>query len=290
MKSLTRYRITVEDEAHLSEVASGRVTLPAALGIAFAMLAIAVLFAGTLLAFTPLRQFLPGYLKEKQRAATEDGLLRLDSLMYAYDRNQAYLDNIIKVMDTERTPSDSTDVTPVSRELSSDSLLTASPSEQRFISQMEEREKFNISVLAPLAADGLMFSTVCSDGVFTESSRTEKEGVVLIPRDSSVLSASDGTVIALYYSASERGYVIVVQHGRGFLTTYTHVGAPLVGPGDIVNAGQAIALAPGPDSKGSRWFSVNIWHNGSAVVPYDYLVPTSSGRSPATPYEAPRGK
>lgn len=290
MKPLTRYRISVENESHLSEVISGRLTLPGFIAILALLGILAVGVAGSVLAFTPLRQFLPGYLKEEQRSATEEGLLRLDSLKAAYDDRQAYINNILRVMDTERVPSDSSAMVAVARELNADSLLNPSVSEQKFVSMMEEREKFNVSVLAPLAADGLLFSPVCSDGVFTEESKTEKEAIVMMPRDSNVLCASDGTVVAVYYSAPLHGYVIVVQYGRGFLSTYTHTGTPLVGEGDIVNAGQAIALAPGPDAKANRWFAVRIWHNGAGVVPYDYLgtIPSSYPSSPS--YEVPRGK
>lgn len=291
MRHLTKYRIKIENESKLSDVVSLRVSAPKAALAAITLLILAIVIAGLLIAYTPLRTLLPGYLKESQRAATEEGLLRLDSVMNVYERNQAYIDNILRVTDETRESSDSAALQPVSRELTADSLMQATPAEQRFVSQMEERERFNISVLAPLAADGLLFSPVSSDGVFTEESQKSTEGEVILARDSRVQSAADGTVVALYYSAPLRGYVIVVQHGRGFLTSYTHTGTPLVGIGDMVNSGQAIALAPGSDNKGVRRVSVRVWHNGSALVPYEYLGGHNYKENVATvPYEAPRGK
>lgn len=291
MKHFSRYNIKVEDESHLTEVTSLSVTVPGLIAAGLAAGLVLLFAAGLIISLTPLRTLLPGYLKESERSATEEGLLRLDSLMRIYEQNDAYIANIMKLTDHTRIPDDSAAVAPVSRELSSDSLMNATPGEQRFMSQMEERERFNISVLAPLAADGLMFSPVCSEGVFTEASHKSVEGEIVMPRDASVQCAADGTIVALYYSAPIHGFVIVTQHGRGFVTSYTHTGTPLVSVGDIVNSGQAIALAPGPDSKGVRSISVRIWHNGYALTPYDYLSSAlSSKKARALHYEAPRDR
>lgn len=291
MKSLTRYKISVEDESHLTEVVSRRFTLPALITIFFIAVLISLVLAGALIAFTPLRTLLPGYLKESQRSATEEGLMRLDSIMSVYEKNQAFIDNFMTVTDVRRTPTDSASLSPETHSPTSDSLMTATAEEQRFVSQMEERERFNISVLAPLAADGLMFSPVSAEGIFTSESEDSEEGRVVIPRDGSIQSAADGSVIAVYYSATDHGYVIIVQHNRGFVSAYSHVGTPLASVGDNVNAGQAIALSPSPDSKGLRFFNVRMWHNGLPIIPYEYLaVPKPGQRMEPTPYEAPRGK
>lgn len=291
MRPVRKYRITIEDESHLTEVASGRFTRLGLIGMGLLAFVGFLTVAGLLVSLTPLRTLLPGYMKESQRSATEEGLLRLDSLMEAYEVNRAYIDNYLRVTDTERQPGDSAAVVPSSRELTSDSLMTATNEERRFVSQMEERERFNISVLAPLAADAILFSPVTSDGIFTSDSHESETGVVVVPPDESIQCAADGSVVALYYSGAEAGHVIVVQHNGGFITAYGGVGTPLVGIGDNVNSGQVIALTPSPDSHGTRKFTVRMWHNGLSIVPYEYLGPDTSKPAPASEaFEAPRGR
>lgn len=291
MRQHRKYKITVEDETHLCEVASYRFSRPGLLAAAAGLCVASVVCAGAVISLTPLRALLPGYLKEYQRSATEEGLLRLDSLMEAFEVNNSYIENYLRVTDTGRVPADSASVTPVSGEQSSDSLLSASVAEQLFISQMEERERFNISVLAPLAADGIIFSPVTADGIFTSDSRTNEEGEIIMPVDESIQCAADGSVIALYHSIPDHGYVIVVQHPRGFASSYVGVGSPLVGIGDNVNSGQIIALAPSPDSRGTRRLRVRMWHNGLAIVPYEYLGPPQrDNNDESETFEAPRGR
>lgn len=289
MSRRSRYKLTVEDESHLTEVASVRFSRTGICCAAVGFVLLSFTVAGVLISLTPLRTLLPGYLKQNQRSATEEGLMRLDSLMTAYEDNKAYIDNFLLITDTDREPGDSAAVVPTSRELTSDSLLTATPEEERFVNQMEERERFNISVLAPLAAEGVMFSPVTSEGIFADGTKSSDESTVLLPTEESIRSAADGTVVALYHTGSE-GYSISVQHGRGFLTSYFGVGTPLVGIGDHVNGGQMVALSPEPDSQGRRSFSIRLWHNGLPLVPYEYLGTPKSNVASGLPYEAPRGR
>lgn len=291
MKFRRKYRITIEDESHLQEIARWRLNVAAACAVGIAGLCVAVVLAGLLICLTPIRTLLPGYLKDSQRYATEEGLLRLDSLMSVYEVSNKYIENFLRVADTDRQPGDSAAIAETDRRLHADSLMEASTSERQFISEMEEREKFNISVLAPLAAENMLFFPVSAEGVFTKESETSKEGVVILPREENVRSAADGSVIAMYYSAPERGYVIVIQHQHGFVTSYTHTGAPLAAVGDYVNAGQIIALSPTPDSKGVRKFTVRMWHNALPIVPFDYIGhPGNVNKEQEKTYESPRGR
>ena len=285
-----KFRIRIDDESHLSTLADITLSPAAAVAPAVALFAAMLLIAGAIVTLTPLRTLLPGYLNESQRVASEENILRLDSLREKYSKNQKFIDNYLRVTDIDRTVSDSVAFDTDVRELTPDSLLPALPAERKFMTSMEERERFNISVLAPLAADGMLFSPVTADGIFTADSRSEEAGIIIVPEGTSVQSAADGTVVGVYYSPSERGYAILVQHHKGFLSGYYGVGTPLVSTADAIDSGQIIALSPEPDSRNRRTFTVRLWHNGLPVVPYEYVGSSTSVSIPETTYEAPRGR
>lgn len=284
-----RYRVRIEDESYLVTIfdrSLGRWSILAiSVCAALSMLGLAAL----LLMLTPLHTLLPGYMKEEQRSASEDNLLRLDSLRTVYESNQAYIDNFLRIYDTDRMPSDSSAVTALNVELTPDSLLPPSPAEKRFVGIMEERERYNISVLAPLAADGMMFSPVCDAGVFTAASRNDERGDILIPTNGAIHAIADGSVLASYYSNPDHGYVVLLQHPRGFASKYSSVGSPFVSAGDQVISGQVIAAAPAPDSRGRRSINLMIWHNGLPVIPFKYVGGDTHDTEDTT-FEAPRGK
>lgn len=291
MKRHPKYRIRIEDESRLEDLAD--ITLsPLSLWTgAIAALVVLIMISGAIVMVTPIRTLLPGYMKQSERSATEDNILRLDSIFGAYAQNQDYLDNILKAFDTDRTPTaDSLVMTANLREMSPDSLLPPSPLERKFVNAMEERERFNISVLAPLAADGMMFSPLSDSGIFSASSRTEEKANVILPPDESVKSVADGSILASYYSAAEGGYVVIIQHAKGFVTRIARLGSPMVSAGDAVFAGQMLALGPNPDGKGRRYIEVMMWHNGLPLIPYDYIGNPESTIVKDAPFEAPRGK
>lgn len=291
MKRHPKYRIRIEDESRLEDLADITMSPLSLLTAVVAALIVLIMISGAIVMITPLRTLLPGYMKQSERSATEDNILRLDSIFGAYAQNQDYLDNILKAFDTDRTPTaDSLVMTANLREMSPDSLLPPSPLERKFVNAMEERERFNISVLAPLAADGMMFSPLSDSGIFSASSRTEEKANVILPPDESVKSVADGSILASYYSAAEGGYVVIIQHAKGFVTRIARLGSPMVSAGDAVFAGQMLALGPNPDGKGRRYIEVMMWHNGLPLIPYDYIGNPESTIVKDAPFEAPRGK
>lgn len=284
-----KIRIRIDDEAHLvslADVSLSRWTLVPAI---FGATAVLLLIAAAIIMLTPLKTLMPGYMKQEQRSATELNLLRLDSLRAVYETNQRYIDNFLHITDIDRTPSDSASITVNTRELTPDSLLPPSDRERKFTEAMEERERFNISVLAPLAADGMLFSPVSDTGIFTAASKDAETGEVVVPPEGTVRAMADGCVLASYYSPAEKGYVVVLQHPRGFASRYSGLSSPLVSAGDLVNAAQILALPPAPDRSGKRVFKVMMWHNGLPVIPYKYIGNYSS-ESEESSFEAPRGR
>ena len=88
--------------------------------------------------------------------------MRLDSLQQAYEANNAYLSNIIAVMNPTTRPTrtlpDSA-VSQIDTPFSPDSLFPTSVEERNFLSMMREQEKYNISVIGSV---GCRKHAVCS--------------------------------------------------------------------------------------------------------------------------------
>lgn len=290
MRRHPKFKLILEDESRLKDIFNIKMSRGklACLVLAYALLSFVV--AGTIIISTPLKTLLPGYMKSSERSASEENILRLDSIHKLYQSNQTFFNTIVRALDTERVPEDSIVLPTETREMTSDSLLPASPAERKFVSTMEERERYNLSVLAPLAAEDMMFSPVSDSGIFTSSSRNENEGEVLMVADEVVRSIADGAVLCAYYSPPEKGYIILLQHPRGFISRYAGLGSPMVSTGDNVISGQMISLAPNPDAKLRRTLRIRMWHNGTALIPFEYIG-VGIGSTPAQEkYEDPRGR
>ncbi len=291
MKAKRIYRVILENESRLENVRSWRLTpLRLILYIAGA-LAVALLLAGTLICVTPIRNILPGYMKDTERAATVENLLRLDSLNEAFGKNKAFLNNLLTVLDTDREPSDSLDATRPASRLTSDSLLPASREEEKFVRMMQERERYNISVIAPLASEGMIFYPVSKESIFLAETRNSFEPAIALAEGQPVGSVADGLVISVIPGGlREEGYTVIIQHGKGFLSSYSRLSLPTVEPGEWVEGGQTIAIQQNGQGIRSAVVKLKMWHNGTPLRPYDYIGSTDRPPRDATQYEAPRGR
>ncbi len=271
MKVLRKYRITVEDESRLRQIASVSVR-PYILWAGCAVAFLSVLVVATLLIMvTPLRTLLPGYLKSGERTAAENGMLRLDSIRDAYNVNSLYLNNLMTVFDTDRTPEDSVMSTGTANELPPDSLLPSSPRERDFISQMKEREKYNVNVLAPIAGEQLRIYPVANGAILSEQSVGADKARILTPKQSPICALSDGRILAVQNSSPEGGASIVMQHDNGFASRYSHIGTPTVSPGTHVDGGAVIAQGATGGATAPGYFYLEMWYDGTPVAPGQYL-------------------
>lgn len=90
------------------------------------------------------------------------------------------------------------------------------------------------------------------------------------PRGTPILSVADGVVI---FSGRDGGYgnKIQVDHGNGYVTLYAHNHRNLVQVGDRVRAGDKIAEMGRTGSATGDHVHFEVWRNGVAVNPRQYL-------------------
>lgn len=296
MKARKKYTLTLEDESRLEKIvrisaSPKKYFLAGAAAVVFLMLA-----GSFIVAFTPLRNILPGYLKESERAATEESHMRLDSLQQAYENNVAYLANIMEVINPSHAGKDSIrkeNISEIDIPLSPDSLLPTSIEERKFITMMREREKYNISVIAPLAAESMMFTPINEESIISEKTKTSAKAEVILSKGATVGAIADGRVISISQSVKEGGgTAVIIQHPKGFLSRCSRLGTVLIEPGDFVTGGQIIALSSSGNARKNEIITIEMWHNGNQLVPYDYLGDknTITPRYPVIDEEVGRGR
>jgi murein DD-endopeptidase len=96
-----------------------------------------------------------------------------------------------------------------------------------------------------------------------------------IPPGTRVVAAAPAVVLRVSSEFHRGGRKIVLDHGRGLVTTYNHLARPLVAPGERVRRGQTIALSgySGLDALvGFPWtpphVHFNVWLDGRYVDPF----------------------
>ncbi len=293
MRARSRCTISIENESRLENVFRVSVSPLKLILMATGVICVLLFLGAFLLYISPAHSLLPGYLKDSERAESEEQHMRLDSLQMAYNANEAFISNFLSLLDTDRN---------VTREnhneindsilSSTDSILPTSMEELNFVALMRERDKFSISVIAPLAAESLMFSQINDESVFSEDTKKSTKAKVILSKHSPISAIADGTVIAVSRTLRDGGASILIQHSKGFLSRCSRLGVVLVEPGEHVTGGQVIAMTASGNARKNEFINVEMWHNGTPLVPYEYIgdSDTAAPRYPIIDTEVGRGR
>lgn len=132
-----KYKVRIYDEAHLVDRGSFSLTWLRVIIFSLIVMVFFISIGVCIVWFTPVKNHLPGYLRQEQRDKTEEAFVKVDSLLQLYNMHQAYLDNLVKVLDTDREP-DVADTIVRALPLIPDSIMVSSEIEREFIRKMEE--------------------------------------------------------------------------------------------------------------------------------------------------------
>ncbi|MDD4515515.1 M23 family metallopeptidase [Massilibacteroides sp.] len=270
-----KYKLSFFNETTLEEVWSFHLSqLSAFVSLAlFAFLLIAV--TAFIIIKTPIRNYLPGYLDVEIRKEIVDNALRADSLERMLAIQSLYLNNVTGIL-SGTLPIDSIKRIDSLAQTDVNYDIPRSKTETEFIKSLEEEEKYNLTVLNPAAsvADGLFFYKPVN-GVITANYEADIRhyGVdIAAELKESVMATLDGTVVFTGFDPNF-GNVIQIQHTNGFLSIYKHNELILKQQGDVVVAGEAIALVgnTGKLSTGPH-LHFELWYRGTPVNPEEYIV------------------
>ncbi|WP_088340731.1 M23 family metallopeptidase [Robiginitalea sediminis] len=273
-KLLHKYRLVILNESTFEEKISFKLSRLNVF-VTGSLAVIGLIGLTTLLiAFTPLREYIPGYSSTALKRQATELTYKTDSLVGVLDYTNRYLNNIRSVLrgdvGTDSIPTDSMFETfkldPAGIDLSpirEDSLLRA---------QVALEDKYNL--FETPAADGskLLYSPL--SGPVTQQYDPDSRHFaidIVAPRDTPIKAVANGTVIFAEWTAAT-GYVIIIEHKEGLTSVYKHNGSLSKAQGDVVRAGEVVAsvgntgeLTTGPH------LHFELWKDGRPVNPLNYV-------------------
>lgn len=277
-KLKVRYRIVVVDDRTFDEKWSVSLS-PLFLVTFFGGGAIVIITLTTLLiAYTPLREYIPGYPDGTEKQSVADNKIRLDSLEQQLNKQAAYIERIKVIMNGGVMPDSSRAADTVKAGASTGDLRKAGNDEKDFRKKVEQKEsRYKGGALTGHTTEnrsGLPYFYVPVNGSISQSFNPAKNhnGVdVSTAKDEPVKAALEGTVIFSGYT-SDGGYEMHIQHMNDLVTIYKHNNYLFKQTGQRVRAGETVAIAgnTGEQSKGTH-LHFEIWDNGLAVDPETYV-------------------
>jgi murein DD-endopeptidase MepM/ murein hydrolase activator NlpD len=270
------YRIVIFNDLNLHIIRQARFnarTLVMTLVSAVIFIIIAVT---VLIAFTPLREYIPGYTTGNMRRVLINNVLIVDSLEQEIQRRDKYFNDFRAMLAGDTPPVPDTAVRKIS---------SLKPEQVNF-------KKYNADSIFKdeLGQDqsGAIYNSPSSHldevailpffpplrGVITakQDLQSGHYGVDIVSKpDSRISAALNGTVILAEWTV-ETGYVIQIQHEHNLVTVYKHNAELLKRQGDKVKAGETIAIMgnTGKETTGPH-LHFELWMNGIPLNPEEYI-------------------
>lgn len=241
---------------------------------------ILIILTTYLIAFTSLREFIPGYMDVDLPRKVYELRLKADSIEREFIRRDLYIQNLKNIISgkeivdkTEQYPDSSFDYDTIrlirSKE---DSLLRAE------IESMDQYDlKFfesNIYFTNETSSTNLLFFSPLT-GIITNEFNPgiNHYGVDIVSdRNEAIKATLDGIVVLTGWTL-ETGYVIVLQHRDDIISIYKHNAVLLKKTGNFVRAGEPISIVgeSGELSTGPH-LHFELWNKGNPVNPRDYII------------------
>jgi murein DD-endopeptidase MepM/ murein hydrolase activator NlpD len=271
-----KYRFVVMNDDTFEEKMSLRLTPLNLFTLVGSVTILLIVIVTSLIAFTPLREYIPGYADVNMRRQVISLALRADSLEMAMISKDAYMANINNVLSGKVV--DTTGKTkPAAVQKQGNLNLEAGKNETELRKQVESQDPYSLAhdeVASRSSISSFFFFSPVKGMVTSPFSMTDEHyGVdIVAPENEAIKATLDGTVIFANWT-TETGYVIQVQHSNNLISVYKHNSALMKKAGQYVKAGEVLAIIgnSGEHSTGPH-LHFELWYNGAPVDPQDYMV------------------
>ncbi len=273
-KLFTKNRLVILNEDSFEEIFSLKLTLMNVFVVATIGAVLIITITTYLIAFTPLKEYIPGYASSKLKKDATELALKSDSLSYALKKNEAYISSIKKVLtgDLEYAKLNKDSIYATKFEPSTDEELKPTEEDLKLREQVAQEDKYNLFEKAQSKVSTVLFAPV--KGPITEKFNSKDKHFaidVALAKNTPIKAILNGTVIFADWTPST-GNVVIIRHNNGFISVYKHAASLTKSQGDIVKTGEVIALAgsSGQESTGIH-LHFELWKDGYPIDPSQFI-------------------
>lgn len=272
-KLLNRYRLVVINETTFEEESFFRLSrlnvIIAAIMLFFALFTLSFLSV----AYTPLKELIPG----KSSAALRQEALKnrdlLDSIMQQQEFQARYINALRSLMVGEVDfINPETDVLSATNDSIKMAPIASNTSDSILRQQVAQEDKYNVLDSGVTPTRSLLFPP--AQGPISQEYDVNKKHYavdIVLQENAPIKAIAAGIVIFAEWTA-ETGYVIMIEHQNSMLSIYKHNATLTKQQGDLVTSGEVIATA-GNTGEYTTGFHLHfeLWSEGYPLNPTDVI-------------------
>ena len=273
-KLFTKNRLVILNEDTFEELFSFKLNLMNVF-VAITSISIVMIALTTyIIAFTPLREYIPGYASTKLKREATENAIKSDSLQKVINENSVYLASIKKVLtgNLEHTKLSRDSIQPAEPNDPGTADHGPSDAEKKLRDEVALEDKYNLFEQAKPKVSLVLFPPV--KGHITEPYSLKNKHFLVdiaVAKDTPIKAVAAGTVILADWTPTN-GNVVIVRHNDGIISVYKHAASLTKEQGDIVRSGEVIAMAgsTGAQSTGIH-LHFELWKDGYPINPTQFI-------------------
>ena len=238
--------------------------------------AILIIFVTTyIIAFTPLREYIPGYASSKLKQEALEMAIKSDSLERSVKINNAYITSIKKVLtgdlDYAKLNKDSIkalDVTDIDEE-----GLFPTDKEKQLREKVIREDKYNVFESSKPKVNFVLFPPA-QGSILQKYNAVNKHLAVTIAltNNTPIKAVAAGTIVFSDWTPSS-GFVVIIRHKDDILSVYKNAASVTKKQGNTVKSGEVIALAGNANSVQNSGATLHfeLWKDGFPIDPTQFI-------------------
>lgn len=235
-----------------------------------------VLITSYLIAFTSIKEWIPGYPDGNVRSEIIANALRLDSIEAELDKRDNFIRSLQVMIGGGEygTAADTIDSAVGTTTHFDTIIMQITEEELAFRTEIENEERFSLGLgIKPTNKEYYHFYPPVSGYVINSFNEKERHyGIdVVTKKDAQVMAVLDGVVIFTDWTINT-GHVVAIQHANNLMSIYKHNSVLLCKQGDYIRTGQVIANVgnSGHETTGTH-LHFEMWRAGTPLNPEDFI-------------------
>lgn len=267
-KLLAKYRLVLLNESTFEERISFKINRLNIFTLLLAFIFLIVFITSTIIFFTPIREYIPGYSSISLQKQANSLSQKTDSLQEIVALNDQYISSLKQVLTGDLKEIKYSLDSIISTEGDDLQLINKSREDSILREEVEIEDKYNLRNIVK-DKEYYLLATPLKGNVSQEFSVADNHLAIDIAADTgtAIKSISEGIVLFSEWT-TQTGYVIIIDHGNDLTSVYKHNSKLLKKQGDRVKLGEVIAMSgnTGTLTSGPH-LHFELWSEGFAIDP-----------------------
>ncbi len=259
-------RLVILNEDTFEEIFSLKLNLMNVFVVASISAILLISITTYIIAFTPLREYIPGYASTSLQKRAIELSEKTAFLEEELQRNKLYINSIQKVLtgDIEYAKFNKDSILAIQMEEVAKLNLFPDKTDSLLRLQVAQEDKYNLFEKSQQRVNIVLFPPAVGKIVKPFDSKGKHFYIEMaLANNSPIKAAANGTVIFADWIPM-KGNIVIIRHNDGIISTYKRLASLTKSQGDVVRTSEVVGLA-------GETLEFELWKDGYPINPSQFI-------------------